>query len=337
MGTKDSIISGPYDLGAGGGSGGGGVTKVSIKPVKWPSTVVVGSKAVFSVTWSSTVGDAQEPTGDGTFYVSVNDKQVLVLPNKSQGVVELDLSNYLIAGANNIQIKVLDAYGTTGTLVRTTNAVTLELKSSFNEALNFKNFINYTYIPYGDVEKTVYFIVDGKENGTQVVNSTGEQQTYRIEGLSHGSHTLEVYFTAVINGELVTSNRLFYDLVYYVEGNATPIIVSTFTDLEQEQYIAFNIPYRVYIDGRNEFEVSFLVNDEEVNKTTVGTSEQYWNYVNNTPGNYKLTIKCGVTAKDFNVYIKPTTINVTPVTQDLALALSTQGRNNNEDISTRTQ
>ena len=337
MGTKESIISGPYDLGAGGGSGGGGVTKVSIRPVKWPSTVVVGSKAVFSVTWSSTVGDAQEPTGDGTFYVSVNDKQVLVLPNKSQGVVELDLSDYLIAGTNNIKIKVLDAYGTTGTLVRTTNAVTLELKSSFNETLNFKNFINYTYIPYGDVEKTVYFIVDGKEKGTQVVNSTGEQQTYRIEGLTHGSHTLKVYFTATINGELVTSNELFYDLVYYVEGNTTPIIVSTFTDLEQEQYIAFNIPYRVYIDGRNEFEVSFLVNDEEVNKTTVGTSEQYWNYVNNTPGNYKLTIKCGATTKDFNIYIKPTTINVTPVAQDLALALSTQGRNNNEDISTRTQ
>jgi hypothetical protein len=33
MGTKDSIISGPYDLGAGGGSGGGGgVTTVSVKP-----------------------------------------------------------------------------------------------------------------------------------------------------------------------------------------------------------------------------------------------------------------------------------------------------------------
>ena len=102
MGTKDSIISGPYDLGAGGGSGGGGVTKISIKPVNWPSTVVVGSKAVFSITWSSTVGDAQEPTGDGTFYVSVNGKQVLVLPNKSQGMVDLDLSDYLIDGANSI-------------------------------------------------------------------------------------------------------------------------------------------------------------------------------------------------------------------------------------------
>ena len=40
QGTKDSIISGPYDLGQGGG-GGGGVTTVSIKQVWWPSTVVL--------------------------------------------------------------------------------------------------------------------------------------------------------------------------------------------------------------------------------------------------------------------------------------------------------
>jgi hypothetical protein len=34
MGTKKSIISGPYDLGMGGGSGGGGggITTVTVKP-----------------------------------------------------------------------------------------------------------------------------------------------------------------------------------------------------------------------------------------------------------------------------------------------------------------
>ena len=339
QGTKDSIISGPYDLGAGGGSGGGGggITTVSIKPHIWSSTVVVGAKTLVSINWTSTMGEDKEPTGDGTIYVSVNDKQVLVLPNKAQGIVEFDLSNYLAAGANNIQVRVIDAYGTAGILVRTTMAITLELKSTFNSNLNYTDFINYNYIPYGDVDKTVYFIVDGKQHGTQVVKSTGEQQTYRIQNLTHGSHTLEVYFKADINGEKVTSNSLFYDLVYYVSENTTPIIVSTFNKLEQEQYIAFNIPYRVYIDGRNEFEVSFLVNDEEINKTTVGTSEQYWNYINNIPGNYKLTIKCGEITKDFNIYIKPSTIKVTPVAQDLVLALNTQGRNNNEESSIRSQ
>jgi hypothetical protein len=190
-------------------------------------------------------------------------------------VVEFDLSPYLIAGSNNVQVKVLDAYGTTGVLVRTTTAVTLELKSSFNANLNYTGSINYTYVPYGDVEKTVYFVVDGTIHGSQIVKSTGESQTYRIANLSHGSHTLEVYFTAVINGETVTSNKLFYDLIYYVSGNSTPIIASTFNQFNQEQYIAFNIPYRVYINGKNEYDVSFYVNGDFVRTITVSSAEQY--------------------------------------------------------------
>jgi hypothetical protein len=43
-----------------------------------------------------------------------------------------------------------------------------------------------------------------------------------------------------------------------------------------------------------------------------------------------LVIKCGKTTKEFNIYIKPSTINVVPVTTDLVLALDARGRNNNE-------
>ena len=136
MGTKDSIISGPYDLGAGGGGGsGGGVTSVSIKPHEWPATLVVGAKAELTVNWSSTVGEDKEPTGAGTFYLTVNSKQVEVRSNVPQGLVTFDVSKYIIAGSNNIQIKVLDLYGTTGITVSTVNAVSLELQSDFNADL----------------------------------------------------------------------------------------------------------------------------------------------------------------------------------------------------------
>lgn len=336
MGTKDSVISGPYDLGMGGGSGGGtGITTITIQRLNWPAVAVVGATTKLTIRWSSVYGEQKEPTGNGTIYLTVNNKQVEVLADQPQGELTLDVSKYLIAGANSIQIKIIDAYGSSSLTVATINAVTLELKSSFNPGLNFSEFINYTYIPYGDVEKKVYFIVDGEEKGTQIVKSTGESQTFKITGLTHGAHTLKVYFTAKINGVDVTSNSLFYDLVYFEENNTTPIIVSTFKDLEQEQYIAFNIPYRVYINGKNEYTVSFHVNGEEINKTTINTAEQYWNYLNEVPGNYTLEIKCGKTTKTFEVHIKESTIKVTPVEQDLLLALDTRSRNNNEDASTR--
>ena len=40
MGTKESVISGPYDLGAGGGGGGGGsgVTDMNVSVTKDPIT-----------------------------------------------------------------------------------------------------------------------------------------------------------------------------------------------------------------------------------------------------------------------------------------------------------
>lgn len=339
QGTKESVISGPYNLGAGGGggAGGAGITSVSVKPVIWPSTVAVGRDANISINWSSTVGEDKEPTGAGTIYVSVNGKQALVLSNKEQGIVELNLSEYLTAGSNSIQIRILDAYGTIGTLVRTITAVDLKLTSSFDSTSNYPGDINYTYIPYGNVLKTVHFIIDGEEaSETQSVRTTGESQTYKITGLTHGSHTLEVYFTANINGETISSNSLFYDLVCYEKGNTTPIIVSTFRDFEQEQYLAFNIPYRVFIDGLYKAEVAFLVDDVEISNTTVDSSEQYWNYLNNTPGNYKLSIKCGDVYKNFIVHIKASEINVTPVTQDLVLALDAKGRNNNEEATRET-
>jgi hypothetical protein len=81
--------------------------------------------------------------------------------------------------------------------------------------------------------------------------------------------------------------------------------------------------------------VTFYINGEEVNNTTVSTAEQYWNYMNEVPGTYNLMIKCGSTTKTFEIHINKSTINVTAVTQDLALALNAQGRNNNENVTTR--
>ena len=109
QGTKDSIISGPYDLGqGGGGSGGGGVTQISINLYDWPYTVVLGAKTELSFTWSSTIGEAREPTGPGTVYISVNNKQVIVKANQPQGLMTVDVNAFLTAGNNSIKVSVLE-------------------------------------------------------------------------------------------------------------------------------------------------------------------------------------------------------------------------------------
>lgn len=338
MGTKESIISGPYDLGQGGGGGGGSLTKVTIKQVDWPATVVLGNENVkVTINWTSLM--ETEPTGNGTLYLTVNEKQVEVKSNQPQGNITFNISDYIVTGNNTIQIKVMDAYGTVGTTIGTLNAVTLELKSNFDYTIPYPlagtTGITYTYIPYGDLEKTVYFIIDGSIYDTTKVLSTGDQQSIKINSLTHGSHKLEVYFTANISGETVQSNTLTYDLIYYIESDPTPIIASNFTDFEQEQFISFNIPYRVFISGRNLFDVDLIVDGVVQKSITVNASEQIWNYKNDVPGNYILEIRCGITSKTFNIHINKSSITIEPVKTDLALALGTQGRSNSEALEKR--
>lgn len=341
MGTKSSIISGPYDLGMGGGSGGGGssITELKLTDIDpktgqsmWPAAVSVGNKCDLKIFWSSLKGG--QPSGKGTLYFYVNDN-LISKKVVDQGYVTVEAGDFLVSGENVIQFKIVDMYSANTVLIGSINGVTLSLESTFNYKLPYTGTINYTYIPYGDVDKKVYFIIDGKEYGTQLVKSTGESQTFQINNLKHGSHTLEVYFTARINGVNVKSNILYYDLIYYSSGNTTPIIASDFRSLEQEQYIPFNIPYRVYISGKNLFDIELFVDEEKVQQLTVDTSVQYWEYKNDVPGNYTLTIKCGDTTKSFDIHISQSKINILPVESDLALSLSAQGRTNSEELSKR--
>jgi hypothetical protein len=351
LGTKDSIISGPYDLGMGGGSGGGGgVTTVAVTQVNWPAAVPVGNPdhpAEITINWTSTIGEDKSPTGEGTIYLIVNNKQVETRPKQKQGTIKFDISRYIISGDNTIQIKVLDMYGTTGVTVGTITGVSLELKSTFNRDTAWYGKVDFTYTPIGNVTKKVYFIIDGEEENApfEIVRSSNELQTYTIYGLSHGAHTLKVYFEAEIAGATIPSNTLFYDIIFVEEKNPTPIIASEFTKSQQEQYVSFNIPYRVFIDGRNTATVTLKANGKTVRVAEVTTNGTHtWayrvdDYTVNAQGQVVadpivLEIICGNVTKRFEVAIIESQITVTPILNNLELALSANGKSN-DDLETR--
>ena len=340
LGTKGSIISGPYDLGMGGGSGGGGggVTTVSVKQINWPAAASVGNPdhpTKIVVDWSSVIGEDRAPTGDGTLYLTVNGKQVETRPKQHQGQIEFDISNYIISGDNTVQVKILDMYGTTGITVGTINGVALKLSSNFDSSLAFYNKIDYTYTPVGNVDKKVFFEVDGKPYGDQIIKSSNESITYIISGLSHGAHTLRVYFEAVISGQIIRSNDLFYDLTYVQAGNTTPIIASDFNTFKQEQYVSFKIPYRVFIDGKSIAQVTLKANGEIIRTSEVTTNGVHvWTYRADEPYTEEnplvLEILCGSVVKHFEITVKESAITIIPTLENLELALSAQGRSNDE-------
>ena len=97
-------------------------------------------------------------------FVYVNDK-LIEKKNVKQGIYECDVSSYLVSGDNKIEFKIQDAYSTTKNLISNVTAVSLRLTSTFEDDVSYTGLITYTYVPIGDTEKTVYFIVDGIEIG----------------------------------------------------------------------------------------------------------------------------------------------------------------------------
>jgi hypothetical protein len=295
----------------------------------WPGAVSLDATTTIGIYWTSL--RAGKPTGAGTMLLYINDELVSKKAVK-QGQIDYDITQYLKSGDNKIEFKITDAYSSSTNIIGNVTGVSLKLTSSFEDDVSYTGDITYTYIPVGDVTKIVHFVVDGEEVGTDTVKTTGEQRTRMLKAMSHGAHTLEVYFVATLDGEEVKSNTLKYDLITYTAGNSTPIIASTFdAESEQEQYVSFSIPFRVYTPGKNTSTVYMYINGEQQGEPlSCDITWHSWEYRPTVIGQYVMKIQTGKTSRSFDVHVSESTIKIQPVTENLALELNSVGRSNSE-------
>ncbi len=319
--------------GGGSGGGGGGSNNNAVLTLQNVSgwiykTVSIGATCPISFTWSSLENEI--PTGPGILKITNNGAQKH-LSSIEQGMVEdMDIGQYLTAGSNNIKINVTDTYGNSRTITFNVTAVALSLTSEFDNTAPYTGGFNYVYTPTGAATKTVHFVLDGTELPTATVTVSGRQQTQPIPAQTHGSHTLEVYFDADIDGETVQSNKLFYDIICLEEGNTTPVIASDFNTKTVEQYDSIVIPYRVYDPASMTASIVLSAPDMADKPLTVDRTVQKWTYRADTAGEQALTITCGKAVKTINLTIAESKINVEAETENLALYLSSYGRSNSE-------
>ena len=319
----------------GGGGGGSGDESASVIEVTnttgWLSkTISYGQNVELTFTWSSI--EDEQPTGNGTLQITVNNIVKRTL-NVTQGNISVNVSEYLSSGNNSVRIRISDIYGKSRSIIFSIKAVELTVSSNFDasSAFSTNTNIDYTYTPYGAVEKTVYFKIDGTTVGTSVVTASGRQQTYTLPSLTHGSHTLLVYFEADVDGETVTSNELYYDLIVVNDSSNKPIISSTFRRTTASQYETIVVPYKVYTPNSLTSEVVLIANGKQVSALTVDRTEQTWSYRHDEVGSLTLKITSGSTNKTFNLTITESEIDVEPETDALKLYLTSYGRSNAEE------
>lgn len=277
--TADGVIvSDPVEIT--GGSGGGGTSSsvvIKLKSLNETNTFSVTATDKVLLKFNFISEEDSESTGDGTCTIQVGGVQKKKYSIK-QGDNEVDVTDYLDAGENSIRLTCTDIYGNTRSLVYTVNVIELVIKSTFDPYIPYSNDIDYRYTVTGLVEKTVHFTVDGKVVGesTLSASSSGKStnQIFPIADLTHGVHRFDVYATANLDGSLVESNHLIYDVIVALPQETAPMIASIYEETEIGEGELISIPYIVYDPNDAVCKITLEVSYKKAGETVVYSSTE---------------------------------------------------------------
>lgn len=317
-------------LPSGGGSGGGTSASITLKNLLDSNTltVAVNSEANLKFNFSSS-----ETEDDGTAYIYVGGvlKGTAIIVT---GDNTLNISEYIGEGTNEVKITCMDIYSNSKSLSYTVNAISLKITSTFDDSQIYSGDISVRYIPYGAVEKTIHFVVDDVDT-TTVVTETGKQQTQILPAMYHGTHLLEIYATATINGVEITSNKLLFDVLCVEEGATTPMISSAYSVTSVTQGELINIPFMVYDPSNMETEVILTIQQgEDVYSTstrTVDRTRQTWSTRDYPVGTVNFIITYGNIVKRHIVTVIENEIDVSVKETDLEFQLRAAGKSNSDN------
>lgn len=332
--TRDGeIISDPVEILQGTGGGGSSSSSiVKLKPETDISTNVVDGDSV-TIGFNFTSTDDDMPTGDGICEISVNDVKQTTFTIK-QGSTNIDITKYLSMGSNSVKVKCTDVYGTYKTLYYTIAVIDLRVVSIFDDTVAYTDTIPFKFTLFGEIEKTMHIVLDGKEIYTNTTALTNRQTTVNLEITEHGIHTLDAYVTATIGEKDIESPHLKYDIMFVEEGKKNVLIASVYDVETVPQGTQVSIPYSVYNPESLISEVELIVTSGgetySAHSVEADRTRQYWNVRNYPLGEVTFTIKFGNVSKSHTLTVTESNIVVDSVTNDMELYLSSVGRTNSE-------
>ena len=340
--AKDEVIaeSGVQIISGAGGGGGGNASASSLTiayVTQSPVITTISDKTVLTFTFSGT-------DGSGDTIAQANAMWKINGVTKEYGTVkdgtnEFDVTKYLSVGTTKVHLTVTDDNGSVATKTWSVQQIELSVDSSFNDKLTYEanKEIVFTYTPNGAVEKTAVFILNGKEYKRIELSAdvSGRDTRTTIAPQKHGSHFLEFYLEATINGAKVTSNHATKDILCYDPSAKTPVIGVQEHNITVKQYSTTPIVYTVYDPTTENPDVTIYVDGREVAKTTVkaniaygGTPTDVYSYTEAVVGTHIVKIVCGDTVKEITVDVENLGITIEPITDGLAFDFNPAGKSN---------
>ena len=263
----------------------------------------------------------------------------------SQGSNSVDITDYLNAGTNYLQIQVTGGESNiTKTLTFTITVVDISLTSTFDDTQAYTGSISFMYRVTGrNISKTMKFYVDDVLYNSEDIGTSHNIQltkTIDLSSYAHGAHKFECYF---VTSEGAESPHLVYDIIYD-KGLSTPIVASTF-DIDEVAYgTLISVPYVVFTHGSDttasvNLDIYQVVNGVKSQtayahselENVPNETERLWNITQYpSSGTISLEISAGSSTKAFEVDIVENTgdRDINGVDTRLIAAYSASGRSN---------
>ncbi len=298
--TKDIEISG----GSGGGSTAGGAAISRLGDAALYCIYGGECPIGFNFNAFDAAGDTVG-SGVATWYVGGVAKAT---STANQGDNYFDIGEYLSAGSNSVKVSItVDTGGeapTVATKTWTVNAVNLYFTWERDDSAVATTDVALRWTPYGDLEKTTHIILNGEEIDTSVTTRSGTLQTYTLPMQSHGSHLVELYVSAVVNGTDIRTSSVYHDIIFAEEGNGNQIIASSYPGGEMTQYGTVAIPVVLYDPSSITADAVLFVNGEQAATWTgIDRTVHYWNYSPATAGDHVLKMTCGTAEKTWTIKV----------------------------------
>ena len=340
--NEERVVKSQFTI-VGGSGGSSSANSIKIDRITNSPLVVTANDKVeieYRFTGTDSSGD---DIGQGNVTWMLGNK-VIKTETVYTGVNKTDLTEYLsVASDQKLTLIISDDIGTRQQKTWYVSVVDVKLESNFDDTRKYtaNSPVVFTYTPYGAVDKTVHYLLDGKEIGTKTSakGAAGLSDSFSIPAKSHGTHLFEIYMTATINNNDIESNHIVKDIIWYDETSNVPVIGTVQQKFTARQYEATNITYTVY-DPSTEtpnvtLRATYVNEDGETVETynsslTMSSNTDVWQFKTDVMGEHTLTIICGETVKTLKATIVDLGINVSPTTAGLEFDFNPVGYSNND-------
>ena len=321
--------------GTGGGGVSGGMYNVTFTNMLESRIISVaqGESVVLEVRYSSADSEGiTDGSGIGTITINSVKKATVAI---AQGDNAIDITKYLATGTNSVRIAVENSEGTSKTLIYEVTVIALAITTTAADMDLYTGIVSFPYVLTGQGVKTVHFILDGYELGTESVAAVDSSRTYTLPAQYDGAHIFEMYAEVVNEGLTIRSNTLRIGMMYYSSTMTDQAVLINYVGNTVKQGETLTIPYMCYDPFTQSMDVTLTILREgdivySEKTITIDQTPKTWVTQDYPVGATTFKITCGNASESVVIDVAQSDFDREILTDSMALEFTAAGRNNQE-------